>query len=103
SNSFNTISILSVPIPVETTEILFPPRVPVWVRNSLFPFFEFNLVKIFGHFPPTVQITHGTHQRGDVPGEEVQVVDTAVRVQNEFRGAKEGHGLRVLGYGSSRY
>ena len=36
SNSFKTMSILSGPIPVEITEILFPLYVPVVVLNSLF-------------------------------------------------------------------
>ena len=36
SNSFMTISMLSGPIPVEITDILFPFKVPVWVLNSLF-------------------------------------------------------------------
>ena len=36
SSSLTTISILSGPIPVAITLILFPFKIPVWVTNSLF-------------------------------------------------------------------
>ncbi|MNL69343.1 hypothetical protein D3C87_1941930 [compost metagenome] len=38
SNSLKTISILSVPMPVDITEIRLLPIYPVCVINSLFPF-----------------------------------------------------------------
>ena len=81
SSSLRTISMLSGPIPVETTEIRLPPSVGY---KLAFVGGKFHFVKMGTHHRYPLRVPYQKNCRGDILSMNIQVIDTSLSRENKF-------------------